>query len=210
MLICGLAGCPPATVEETAVELPDTDTWVDTDTGLGSFPVDTALTNSLNDEPEHTLTMNQWGLWELSPPFPSTGPYTSLTGDFFVQEYIDGEIPDPLITDPDDERFIVLECDVVYSITGIPAEEDCTGCSGHTFVITFAVTSGNPDACHDSDLPRNGDTRTYGFNDGDQSIYHDFQDAGLWFAWYSAIKTGDQVAFDWVVTVGVAIEEEDD
>ncbi len=206
---CVLMGCPPADDSDTSVELPPEDSYVDTDTGLGSFPVDTSLSSDINEVPENTVTISQWGEWNLTP---FLGPYDTLLGTLEVEEYINGEMEDTAITDTADPRFIELECDVEYSMAGIPVEagEECTGCNGLTFIVTYALIDGDPSQCHDPDLPADGEQRVLGFNGSTGQIEWNFQESGLWFDWYSAEKIGDQVNYEWTVTVGVAIEEDDD
>lgn len=199
----GMAGCTkPA--DDTGTGLPPADTDFVRDTDVSEFPRDTDVDTAVNEDPLHTVTMHQWGAWSLSP---SGGPYTALTGELRVQEYIDGDRPDTADTQVDTDEL--LACDLVFALVGAAAESSCDGCA-FAFDITFTLVEGNPSECHDPDLPEDGDPLRFGYSAAQQAIVRDYGHIGLWLPWYPADRVGDRVDYDWEATVGVAIEEEDE
>lgn len=185
-------------VEETGVEDPDTD--------VSQFPIDTSVDTDFDSVPLHTLTLHQWGVWDLA-----NGPsYDGLTGTMWVIEYLDGDQWD---TGPDTDGIpdtdLPPDCLVTYALTGVPAETSCDGCS-FAFEVTFAVVEGEVGPCRDPELPEDGETHRFGFRASDDTIVLDYGDIGLWLPWYPAEKVIDQVTFDWRATLGVSIEEEEE
>jgi hypothetical protein len=190
--------------EETDVVLPPEDTDIPRDTDVSDFPEDTGLDTGLNQAPIHTVTLHQWGLWSLSP---SGGAYDAMSGELYVQEYIDGERPDTADTDPDTD--LVLDCDLLFSLSGTPSATSCSGCA-FTFDVTFALASGDPGMCNDPELPEDTEVHRFGFSQSEAAIFYDFGGIGVWLPWYPAVKVDDVVTFDWEATIGIAIEEEDE
>lgn len=196
-------GCSGAGEGDTSIDLPEDDT-APADTGEPWEFVDTGGGDTLDDVPLDTLTLREWGSLLLSP---TGGPYTGLSGELRVQEYENGVRPDTADTDAEP---VVLACDVVYTVAGVPfAGTPCDGCSP-TFRVEFSLISGNPSLCHDPELPDNEDQWTLGWRDGDDELVKDWGDAGLWQHWAPGLLESDTVTFLWEVTVGVALEEEEE
>ena len=61
-----LAGCSGNA--DTDPDLPPVDSGTPRDTDISTFPPDTAPDSDISDSPDHTLTMHQWGVWDLTPP----------------------------------------------------------------------------------------------------------------------------------------------
>jgi len=196
-------GCSKAAPTDTSA-LPPQDTAT-RDTGTPWEFVDTGGAANPNDTPTHTLTLEEWGDWTLSPPAATT--YTSLSGSLKVQEYLDGLRPDTGDTADTAAPTVVLDCDVVYQVSGVPDDTaTCADCD-FTFRIEFALLSGDPSQCHDPDLPQHQDQWTVGYDAATGKLMRDYGDTGLWFPWYDATMDGDVLTLAWEVTVGVSVQE---
>lgn len=193
-----LVGCAPDDSADSA-ELPD-ETELPADTGEPWVPVDTGDTTTINETPADLLTIREWGTWSLSP---ASGPYTTLIGTLEVREYLNGLIPDTADTADD----VVLDCEVTYAVNGVPSVETCAGCS-FVFDVTFSVTSGDLEPCHDPALPDDGETWSMGFNPTNGSVDRDLGGGTLWFAWFDATLAADQLDVLWEATVGVSVPED--
>ncbi|TNE87637.1 MAG: hypothetical protein EP330_17705 [Deltaproteobacteria bacterium] len=68
------------------------------------------------------------------------------------------------------------------------------------------VVSGDLTQCHDPDRPFDGAVRRLGYNPSTGKIQ--WQQASLWFDWYTANQVGDQVTFSYTTTLGVTVEED--
>ena len=207
-LLALLAGCNPDTTD-TAVTLPPEETDVPLDTDPVNFPDDTSLDSDLDVEPVHTLTMHQFGWWDVTTD--------AMTGTLRYQEYVDDGAPDndTADTDPtwpaDTELLLLPICDLTLALAG-PTSTVVTTCSGcnPAYEITFTYGEGDPSACHDNELPLDGSTRVMAFNPADQQIYMNFGNIDLWLPWYAGTRTVDRVTFNWLATVGVSIDEQMD
>jgi hypothetical protein len=202
-----LVGCSGA--KDTDPDLPPVDSADTTrDTDVSTFPPDTSADSDISDSPSNTLTMHQFGQWDLSP---GGGPYTALTGTLTAQEYFDGNAP-PTDTDDSDtvaaDTDLPLECDVVYNLVGAPALSTCDGCS-FAFDITFHVIEGDPTGCRDPEIPQDDGILRFGYDNTQHKILMDYGDIGLWLPWYPARLIQDHVKYDWKATVGVVVEEEE-
>ncbi len=205
-----IAACT-GTVEDTAGTLPDIDTsGFIPDTGGGFEPLDTGDV-VLDEVPLHTVTIRQWGEAALAP---NGGPYTSFAGELTVQEYLDGDIPDPdleddtdLDTDSDTDEA-PLDCDLLYALAGVPSDQTCSGCEV-VFDVQFSLTSGMRDQCHDPFLPQTGDTWTLGFNPTTGQVLRNVGDSGTWLPWYNATLEDDALTYEWQATMGISIEDEE-
>jgi len=178
-----------------------------TDTGNGFEPLDTGDV-VLDEVPEHTLTIRQWGDVALAP---ARGPYTSWSGELRIEEYLDGDIPPEEVEgdtdlDSDTERE-PLACELVYSTAGVLSERTCDGCSV-VFDVQFSLTSGDRDGCHDPFLPLNASVWTLGWHPSRAVLLRDIGNSGNWLPWYDATLDGDVLSVEWTATVGVAVEEE--
>lgn len=196
--------------DDSGTQLPEEEV-VPRDTGEPWEFVDTGGGLDIDDVPADFLTLRQWGAWTLTP---AGGPYTSLSGEFRVQEYLNGARPtDTGDTDAtagtDDTDALVLACDLVFSLFGSAATDPCPGCA-YTFEVEFALLEGDPSGCSDPNLPRHESQWTLGYHAQDQRVLYDYANADLWLPWYTAQQEGDLLSFDWEVTVGVAVEEEED
>jgi hypothetical protein len=205
-----IAACTRAP-EDTTATLPDVDTTgFVPDTGGGFEPVDTGDV-VLNEVPLHTVTIRQWGTSVMAP---EGGPYTSLAGELTVQEYLDGDIPDPdfeedtdLDTDRDTDEAR-LDCDLLYALAGVPSEQTCAGCA-FVFDVQFSLTSGTRDTCHDPFLPQTGDTWTLGFIPTTGEVHRNVGDSGTWLPWYNATLEDNALTYEWLATLGISIEDEE-
>jgi hypothetical protein len=161
------------------------------DTG---FEVDTGLTQGEQDDvPDHTLTLDQQGYWELTP---LGGPYTALTGKLDVLEILDGAEEEPA-------------CELEWSMTGALAEEGgCEGC-GFTFDVEFYLSGGEPEPCYDPELPEAGEVWRLGFHEGDGVLLRDYGGTGVWIPWFEAALNEDTLSFSWTAEVGVSVDEDE-
>jgi hypothetical protein len=195
--------CTPKDTGETVELPPDTDTYP-ADTDPVEFPEDTSLDSDLNVSPTHTLTMHQWGTWDVSED-------DAMTGRLRFQEWVDDAAPDndTAETDTTPDTDLPLECDLEIALSGAPAAAPpCSGCDA-PWEITFTVVSGTPAKCHDPELPADGTTRVMAWHPSGHEVEMDFGNIGLWLPWYTATKTADTVTFDWTATVGVSIPDMD-
>lgn len=205
LVLFGVCGCEPGD-DDSPVPLPPIDSEAPPDTG--GFPIDTSPETGIDEAPLHTLTIEQWGTWELAP---FGGPYLTMTGVFEVSEYLDNQRP----PEPEDSEAVAdypadaLRCSARFSLVGSLAEDPCPGCDV-TFAVEYYLTEGDPEPCRDPDMPSHGDVRRYGFSEADELIYLDYGDAGLWLPWWMAIRAGDSVNFSWLATYGVFVEEEEE
>lgn len=159
------------------------------ETGTPEFTIDTGITTGTADGvPEHTLTVRYTGFWILTP---LGGPYKALTGELETTEILDGDEENP-------------SCYLRYALTGTPESENCPGCS-FTFLVTHYLAEGDPEACQQPELPKEQERQGF----ADPLIYQDYQQTGLWFAWYNATFEKDEVDINWETTLGVDVQEED-
>ncbi len=204
-LLALLAGCTPETAD-TSVTLPPEETDIPRDTDPVDFPEDTSLDSDLDVAPVHTLTMHQFGWWDVTPD--------AMTGTLRYQEYVDDGAPnnDTADTDPtwplDTELLLLPICDLTITLAGPSAATvpTCAGCET-AYEITFTYRAGDVTACHDNELPLDGATRVMAFNPTDQQIYMNFGNIDLWLPWYGGTRTLDRVTFNWLATVGVSIDD---
>lgn len=217
-LVLGTSGCTPPDEDSDIPELPDEDSPPE-DTGPFDIPDDTDDGGPVDQVPLHTLNLYQDAALTVTP---AGGPYTALTGELSVMEFIDYERPEPgedtdipADTDYDPTRpwdsleENPLACEVVYRMIGAPAETSCGGCD-FAMDIEFTVQSGDPGPCRDPDLPRNGETRRFGWRGSDNTMLYDFGGIGSWFPWYRGTLEGDTITIAWRSSVAVSVEEEDD
>lgn len=188
------------------IPVEDSEDWEDT--GSSTFPIDTNPDSGLDISPEHTLTLEQWGRWELSP---FGGPYERLVGELHVWEYLDGVRPDTgietgLDTGLSEEEALL--CDLTWSLIGDVAEVACDDCL-FAFDVEFFLVEGDASTCRDPDMPEEGEVRRYGY-DTDGVIWHDYGGSGVWLPWFVAERNGDTITFSWLLTLGVGLEEEED
>jgi len=196
-------GCKSDGDADTSADLLPDDTPPE-DTGEPWEFVDTGGADTLDDVPLDTLTLREWGTLTLTP---AGGPYTGLSGELFVQEYENGVRPD---TGDTDAEPVILGCDVAYGVAGVPfTGTPCDGCSP-TFRVEFSLASGDRSGCHDPELPDDEDQWTLAWRAATEDLAKDWGDAGLWQHWSPGQVTGDVVTFEWQVTVGVSLEEEDE
>lgn len=170
--------------EETAVPDVSDTAWFEEDTGSGTS----------DDTPSHSLQISQTGTWELSP---RGGPWTTLVGELLITEVLDGDEELPA-------------CTASFALTGEALEEaGCDGCEV-AFAVSFYLNEGDPGACRDPDTPQHGDLHTFGLAPTEDLIYLDYHGSGIWIPWYAAEIDEDDVAYAWLTTLAVAIEEEEE
>lgn len=175
---------------ETDTAPRDTDPVLPTDTD-GTDTSDTGEPSTAHTGPQHWLTITQQGEWHLTP---AGGPYDALTGNLRATETLD----------PPDTTS--MSCDVTYRLTGTPAAtHSCSSCDP-VFDVLYELQSGDPGGCREPDLPPDGHTARMGFDAAAGAILLDYLDLGLWIPWYEAAQTGDDIAFEWVRTVGVYVD----
>lgn len=196
------------TPADTGFALPDEPEGFEPDSSEGFEPLDTGDT-VMDEVPEHTLTVRQWGTVLLSP---ARGPYTSFAGTLSVQEYLDGDIPPRQIEgdtdiDTDTER-VPLDCELEYALDGVPSEATCPGCSS-VFDVQFSLLSGDPAGCHDPDLPAHSATWTLAWHAADGQLQRDVGQSGVWQPWYRASIDDDVLTYEFLATLGVFIDDED-
>jgi hypothetical protein len=155
-----------------------------------------------NREPDHHLYLYQDGLWELSP---SNGPYTAVTGTLTVLEWLDMERPED---SADTGVNPALLCSLSYALTGTSLEEVCEGCE-FGFEVSFYLTEGDPESCHDTSLPRHEAIWRLAFHEREELLLLDFGNSGNWLPWYSASQLRDTVLFSWYSELGFVVEEEE-
>jgi hypothetical protein len=185
----------------------DTDDGSD-DTGLPFFPVDTAEGDTgFNLEPVNTLTLQHTGVWSQSPV---GGPYTALTGDLTIFEYLDEDEEQPW-------------CRAHFAVTGLKTDETCPTCE-IGYLVEFYVVSEGPteeeaaedievgglSMCESPDLPEDLERWHMGWSEDEQTLYFNYYDSGFWLPWYEADAVHDDIAFTWEETLGFFIPEEDD
>ena len=182
----------------------DTGLWNSTDSGFGG---------NYNEEPPYLLTIQHTGNWTMSP---ITGPYTSMTGQLEIIEYLDGN----------EEN---IWCRAVFALTGQASKDTdtCEDCD-FTFDILFFLYEegagkdkedddddddpevGGLDKCRTPDLPGGSETRTMGFIRDVDTIYYNYYDSGIWLPWYDAEQAGNDLTLSWTADVGFAGEEEEE
>lgn len=200
-LLLGLFACTPKAPDTGPGLPPDTDV-IPADTDTVSFPEDTSLDSDLNVDPAHTLTMHQWGYWDVSAT-------DAMTGQLRFQEWIDGAAPnnDTADSDAPPDTDLPLACDLTIALNAVPASvAACDGCDA-PWEITFTVASGTPGMCHDPELPADQASRLMAWHHSTGEILMNFGNVGLWLPWYKATKTENRIDFDWLATVGVSIPD---
>ena len=186
---------------------PDEDDGQAADTGMPFFPVDTAGADTgFNLDPVDTLTLSHTGVWSQSPV---GGPYTALTGNLTVVEYLNGEEDEPW-------------CQVHFAVTGLKTDARCPTCD-IGYIVEFYVLSEGPteeqsaddievggrDQCESPDLPDDLDRWHMGWSEDEQTLYFNYFDSGFWLPWYEADVVHDDISFSWEETMGFFIPEED-
>ena len=197
LVVGALAGCKDKGDDTSApAELPDESAVYDSRAETGTLQVDTYSGDDGDDEPEHFLTITQEGTWELTP---RGGPWTALTGDLVVTEVLDGDLENPT-------------CELSYALTGEAPDGEALGCDtcDDVFVVSFYLSSGDPDLCSDPDLPLDGDERGFGWSEVDSTIYLDYAGTGVWLPWYEGEVDEDTITFSWSSELAVFVPEEDD
>lgn len=186
---------------------PDDTAWSDRDTEDDRVPLDTQVDTGLDQTPAHTVTLHHEGRWELSP---FGGPYVNLVGTLSTWEYLDGDKPDPDTADPDPEPDPNLLCETQWGLVGAVLDEDdpapCDVCDV-AFTVTHTLVQGDPAACVDPDLPRDGERLRFGLRASDNTLLHDVGGSGLWTPWYSGLRAGDVLTFEWDMTLGVVPQD---
>lgn len=201
----GAFGCKGGD-DGSAVVLPPEDTARTRDSTSG-FPLDSLGDSGLDQSPDHTLTLEQWGEWDLSP---FGGPYTALVGELRAWEYLDGLRPDTADTaDTGGLRAEALTCAVTFSLVGEALDEGCPSCD-FAFAVQLYLVDGDPADCRDPDMPTDGEVRAWGWSGADDTIWYDYGGSGLWLPWWPGIRAGDSVSFVWTATLGVAVDEEEE
>lgn len=200
LMLTGCTGEPPLPTPVLPTETGDTDVFP-VDTGYYR-PPDTAQVTLGDEVPDHVILLEQTGTWSLSP---AGGPFDTLIGTLNARELLDGALP----STADTARQ--LECDATWALQGTPAPagNGCPSC-GHVWDVQFtlsATTATDPSACHDPDLPADGDTWRLGY--GGQTVWFDFYGTGAWVPWWSASQNGNIVTIDWTRELAIDVPEED-
>lgn len=177
------------------------------DTALPYFPVDTAADTGFNLEPVDTLTLQHTGLWSQSPV---GGPYSALTGDLAIFEYMNGDEDQPW-------------CRVHFAVTGLKTDETCSTCDIGYRVEFYVVSEGASEEeaadevevgglalCESPDLPEDLERWHMGWSEDEQTLYFNYYDSGFWLPWYEADAVHDDIAFTWAETLGFFVPEDDD
>lgn len=187
---------------KSAPETPPPPTTTDSETGdvhilpRDSYPLPTDSSPDLppNLTPSHWVTLEQTGTWVLGS---STPPFSSMTGDLRIREYVDDL----------DTAVPNYECDVTYALTGSEVTQHSCGACDFVFEIEHYVQSGSPGDCHDPDVPLDGSIWNMGFDSGTRTIYRNYGGTGLWLPWYDATKAGATVTFDWTASLAIEVED---
>lgn len=202
-----LGGCSGGEPDETGpTQIPeDTSPSFDTaafDTSPLLPSLDTGTGGLGNETPPNTLLVIQQGFWDLTP---AGGPvYAGIVGALNVLELVNGRAVDT--SDTGD----LPECEVTFSIAGERQYEHNCGTCNFVFDVTFTVTEGDPNACNDRDLPRDGTEWRLGFSAADGAILNDFAFSGTWIPWYAAETDGDRINYSYQRQLGFYVEEEED
>lgn len=196
-----LLACLPSTDDSGGpVTLAPTTTPPTTTITVSTWTPTTPGTTTGDRTPEHTLTITQSGLLQLSPP---GGPYTSLVGTVVHEELLDGG----------------LACTATFAVTGTAADREAPDAAWTQRILFYLVEEGDPktgefprSACRDTEAPDHDDAwgvawQSTGGNQG--TVLRDWNDVGAWIAWWPGEVTGDVVDFSWDTTVAVAVEEEE-
>lgn len=205
MTLLALGGCAATEIDPAIPDLPEPDPVPDDDDDDDfDWPIDTDTPDPPGIDPDNWLYRYQSGLWAFS-----TGEAGALTGDLWILEFVDYQIPEPEEPeepeDPDDPDHdpeepnprpwedleeSPLHCEVHYAIVGLPAEQLCAECDA-AFDLTFTVVEGDPRPCFDPELPADGETRRFGWRvlgPGEVGVIaHDIADIGVWVPWFHAI-----------------------
>lgn len=217
------AACSPDDADEVIPDLPDEETDLPTDDPDDfDWPVDTDSPPPEGEDPDHWLYAYQDGTWSVGP---TGGPYTALSGELLVYEFVDWQLPtededdtdadtDPVDTDTDLPPWEQLEenplhCLVRYQITGEPSESTCPECDVG-FDVTFTVVEGDPGPCYDPELPRSGDTLRFGWRWDTPVVLHDLANIDLWYPWFAADLTSEQILVSYTDARAISLEEEEE
>lgn len=208
LLVGILAACNGSdTGEAVGSQLPPSDTdGASGDTSMPFFPVDTAADTGFNLEPVDTLTLQHTGLWSQSPV---GGPYSALTGDLTVFEYLNDDEGQPW-------------CRVHFAVTGLKTDVACPTCD-IGYLVEFYVVSEGPteeeaagevqvgglEMCKSPDLPADLERWNMGWSEDEQTLYFNYYDSGFWLPWYEADAVHDDIAFTWAETLGFFVPEDD-
>ena len=171
------------------------------------FPVDTGGADTgFNLQPVDTLTLSHTGVWSQSPV---GGPYSALTGNLTILEYLNGDADEPW-------------CQVQFAVTGLKTDATCPTCD-IGYMVEFYVLSegaseeqaddevavGGLEMCESPDLPEDLDRWHMGWSEDEQTLYFNYFDSGFWLPWYEADVVHDDIAFSWEQTMGFFMPEED-
>ena len=191
----------PEKVKEKFVEDTDDGPIYNTTSTSTSFPVDTGFGSVPDVDPDHFLHISQLGTWTMSPP---GGPYDNMTGGLIINEIID-DGPEDTAEPP--------ECEVTYTLVGQTyAPNSCADCDW-TLTVEF-TGDGDRDSCHDPDMPplntEPGGGWPMGYSSSTNKVYFNYFGTGVWVPWYNAVKVGDVITIDFLTSVAIEVEEEEE
>ncbi len=167
-------------------DLPEDDDSTPWETG------DDSQGGGTEETPDHQLTLTHTGSWLRTP---EGGPWDALSGDLTVVETLDGDLETPT-------------CQALFTVTGTAAEDLCVPC-GSAFRVTFSLAEGDPSLCRDPDLPQDGSVWLFGLDSGEETLYLDYADSGVWVPWYPFTEKGDSLLVAWTAQLGMNEPEEE-
>lgn len=161
------------------------------------IPQDTAPVEAPNINPRNFIYLRHSGTWNLTG-----SPYTDLSGTLRVAEYIneidtsDTSVPDPFL------------CEVIYNITGSAVDtHTCGAACDFVFEVEHYITSGNPGACAEPDVPENGALWQLGYSSASNTILLNYFGTDRWLPWYTATTAPPALEFEWEFTLAVELED---
>jgi len=161
------------------------------------LPTDTATETGTEDNiPDNWLTISQSGTWSLSP---LGGPFTDMTGEMFVIEYVDE-------LDPKEPEYA---CEVVYNLTGQGVDDHACDSCEFVFDVTYFATKGDPGACREPDTPPHEAVWRMGYDPDAEALLYNYGGSGVWVRWTDAVLTGNDLTFTFDLEMAIEVEEEE-
>lgn len=189
----GAPTAPPPTEESGTTDGPNV-LPIDTSAFI---PQDTAPVEPPNINPRDFIYLRHSGSWDLTGD-----PFTDLSGTLRVAEYIN-EIDTSDTNDPD--PFL---CEVLYNITGsVVPTHTCGADCDFVFEVEHYVSSGNPGACAEPDVPENGAVWQLGYDSTNGRILLNYFGTDRWLPWYNTTTAPPSLEFEWEFTLAIELED---
>lgn len=213
LVLCLPLACTSDGGDSDSAGLPDDTQPAGGSDSAGWFPVDTGPDTGFNETPEHVLTLEHRGEWELTPI--GGGPWTAFTGELQVDEYLDYFEDQPWCT----ARFALTgqatedlnncpACDVVFDVLFYLTDEGLEDDEGDPYLDENGNIIAGLGVCGSPDLPEHDEVRRMGLSLDAETIYFDYYGSDIWVPWYDIEQLHDDVDFEWTADVGFVVPDD--